>query len=65
MQKENKKIFNHFEICEKILEKAYYKYNNIKDFEFVLGKEFPCIKVWFDDDRFNANFMMILSEQNS
>jgi len=65
MQKENNKIFNHFEICEKLLEKAYYRYNNIKDYEFVLGKEFPYIKVWFDDDRFNANFMIILSEQNS
>ena len=53
MQKENKKIFNHFEICEKLLEKAYYKYNNIKDFEFVLGGEFPYIKVTFHDNRFN------------
>ena len=53
MQKEKKKIFNHFEICEKLLEKAYYKYNDIKDFEFVLGGEFPYIKVTFHDNRFN------------
>ena len=63
MQKQNKKIFQHFEICEKMLEKAYYKYNNIKDYEFVLGKEFPYIKVWLDDDRFNANVMILLSDQ--
>ena len=42
-----------YKICEKLLEKAYYKYNNIKDFEFVLGGEFPYIKVTFHDDRFN------------
>ncbi len=41
-----------YKICEKILEKAYYKYNNIKDFEFVLG-EFPHVKVTFHDSRFN------------
>ena len=65
MQKEKKKLFKHFEICEKLLEKAYYRYNNIKDFEFVLGKEFPYIKIWLDDDRFNANVMIILSDQIS
>ena len=53
LQKEKKKREKQFKICEKLLEKAYYKYNNIKDFEFVLGGEFPYIKVTFHDNRFN------------
>jgi hypothetical protein len=53
MQKEKKKMAKQYKICEKLLEKAYYKYNNIKDFEFVLGGEFPYIKVTFHDNRFN------------
>ena len=53
MQKEKKKMAKQYKICEKLLEKAYYKYNNIKDFEFVLGGEFPYIKVTFHDSRFN------------
>jgi len=47
-----------------MLEKAYYKYNNIEDYEFVLGKEFPYIKVWLNGNRYNANIMILLSEQN-
>ena len=42
-----------YKICEKLLEKEYYKYNDIKDFEFVLGGAFPYIKVTFHDSRFN------------
>ena len=53
MQKENKKMAKQYKICEKLLEKAYYRYNNIKDFEFVLGGAFPYIKVTFHDNRFN------------
>ncbi len=52
LQKEKKKLAKQYKICEKLLEKAYYKYNNIKDFEFCLG-QFPHIKVTFHDNRFN------------
>jgi len=63
MQKEKKKMAKQYKICEKLLEKAYYKYNNIKDFEFVLGGEFPYIKVHFFDDRFNDSILILLSDQ--
>ena len=53
MQKEKEKMAQQFKIPEKLLEKAYYKYNNAKDFEFVLGGAFPYIKVTFHDNRFN------------
>ena len=52
-KKKKKKMAKQYKICEKLLEKAYYKYNNIKDFEFVLGGAFPYIKVTFHDNRFN------------
>ncbi len=53
LQKEKKKMAKQYKICEKLLEKAYYKYNNIQDFEFVLGGAFPYIKVTSHDNRFN------------
>ena len=53
MQKEKKKMAHQYKICEKFLEKAYYKYDKIKDFEFVLGGEFPYNEVTFHDNRFN------------
>ena len=35
IQKEKKRIAKQYKICEKLLEKAYCRYNNISDFEFV------------------------------
>ncbi len=34
IQKEKKRIEKQYKYCEKLLEKAYCKYNNISDFEF-------------------------------
>ena len=50
-------------ICEKLLEKAYCKYNNISDFEFCIGGEIPYIKINFFDTRFNE-FVTIIMAHN-
>ena len=59
LKKEKKKREKQYKICEKLLEKAYCKYNNISSFDFVIGGEMPYIKVNFIDNRFNE-FVTIL-----
>ena len=60
IQKEKKRIAKHYKICEKLLEKAYCRYNNISDFEFVIGGEMPYIKINFIDSRFNEFVTIIV-----
>ena len=60
IQKEKKRIAKHYKICEKLLEKAYCRYNNISDFEFVIGGEIPYIKINFIDSRFNEFVTIIV-----
>ena len=63
IQKEKKRIAKQYKICEKLLEKAYCRYNNISDFEFVIGGEMPYIKINFIDSRFNE-FVTIIMAHN-
>ena len=63
IQKEKKRITKQYKICEKLLEKAYCRYNNISDFEFVIGGEMPYIKINFIDSRFNE-FVTIIMAHN-
>ena len=65
LQKENKKLAKQYKICKKLFDKAYYKYNNIIDYDFVLGGDFPYIKIHFIDYRFNEVVTILISEQNS
>ncbi len=44
-KKKKKRIAKQYKHCEKLLEKAYCKYNNISDFEFCIGGEIPYIRV--------------------
>ena len=60
IQKEKKRIAKQYKICEKLLEKAYCRYNNISDFEFVIGGEMPYIKINFIDSRFNEFVTIIV-----
>ena len=60
IQKEKKRIAKHYKICEKLLEKAYCRYNNISDFEFIIGGEMPYIKINFIDSRFNEFVTIIV-----
>ena len=60
IQKEKKRIAKHYKICEKLLEKAYCRYNNISDFEFCIGGEMPYIKINFIDSRFNEFVTIIV-----
>ena len=63
IQKEKKRIAKQYKICEKLLEKAYCRYNNISDFEFCIGGEMPYIKINFIDSRFNE-FVTIIMAHN-
>ena len=60
IQKEKKRIAKQYKICEKLLEKAYCRYNNISDFEFIIGGEIPYIKINFIDSRFNEFVTIIV-----
>ena len=60
IQKEKKRIAKQYKICEKLLEKAYCRYNNISDFEFCIGGEMPYIKINFIDSRFNEFVTIIV-----
>ena len=62
IQKEKKRIAKHYKICEKLLEKCYCKYNNISDFEFIIGGEIPYIKINLVDSRFNEFVTIIVSD---
>jgi hypothetical protein len=61
IQKEKKRIAKQCKHCEKLLEKAYCKYNNFSDFEFCIGGKIPYIKIDFIDSRSNefVNIMII------
>ena len=63
IQKEKKRIAKHYKICEKLLEKAYCRYNNISDFEFIIGGEMPYIKINFIDSRFNEFVTIIMAHK--
>jgi hypothetical protein len=65
IQKEKKRIAKHYKICEKLLEKCYCKYNNISDFEFIIGGEIPYIKINLVDSRFNEFVTIIVSDNFS
>jgi hypothetical protein len=60
IQREKKRIAKHYKICEKLLEKAYCRYDNISDFEFIIGGEMPYIKINFIDSRFNEFVTIIV-----
>ncbi len=62
MQKEKKRIAKQYKICEKLLEKAYCIYNDISDFEFIIGGEMPYIKINFIDSRFNEFVTIIMAK---
>ena len=62
IQKEKKRMAKHYKICEKLLEKCYCKYNNISDFEFIIGGEIPYIKINLVDSRFNEFVTIIVSD---
>ena len=63
IRKEKKRKAKQYKYCEKLLEKAYCKYNNISDFEFCIGGEIPYIKINFIDSRFNE-FVTIIMAHN-
>ena len=63
IRKEKKRTAKQYKYCEKLLEKAYCKYNNISDFEFCIGGEIPYIKIKFFDTRFNE-FVTIIMAHN-
>ena len=58
-----KRIAKQYKICEKLLEKAYCRYNNISDFEFIIGGEIPYIKINLVDSRFNEFVTIIIFEK--
>ncbi len=39
IRKETKRATKQYKFCEKLLKKAYSKYNNILDYEFCIGGE--------------------------
>ena len=53
IRKETKRTAKQYKFCEKLLKKAYSKYNNISDYEFCIGGEITYIKINFIDCRFN------------
>ena len=63
IRKEAKRAAKQHKFCEKLLKKAYSKYNNILDYEFCIGGEITYIKVNFIDSRFNE-FVTILMSHN-
>ncbi len=60
--KREKWIVKQYKCCEKLLEKAYCKYNDISDCEFCIGGEMPYIKVNFIDSRFNEFVTTMISD---
>jgi hypothetical protein len=63
IRKEKKRLAKQHKICEKLLEKAYCKYDNISDFEFYIGGELPYIKISFNDSRFNEFVTIIIFDK--
>jgi hypothetical protein len=63
IRKETKRAAKQYKFCEKLLNKACSKYNNILDYEFCTGGEITYIKVNFIDSRFNE-FVAILMAHN-
>jgi DNA recombination-dependent growth factor C len=63
IRKETKRTAKQYKFCEKLLKKAYSKYNNILDYKFCIGGEITYIKVNFIDSRFNE-FVTILMSHN-
>ena len=63
IRKETKRAAKQHKFCEKLLKKAYSKYNNILDYEFCIGGEITYIKVNFIYSRFNE-FVTILIAHN-
>ncbi len=62
IRKETKWAAKQHKFCEKLLKKAYSKYNNILDYEFCIGGEITYIKVNFIDSRFNEFVTILLSD---
>ena len=62
IRKETKRTAKQHKFCEKLLKKAYSKYNNILDYEFCIGGEITYIKVNFIDSRFNEFVTIIVSD---
>ena len=63
IRKETKRAAKQYKFCQKLLKKAYSKYNNISDYEFCIGGEITYIKINFIDSRFNE-FVTILIRHN-
>ena len=61
LKKEKKKREKQYKICEKLLEEAYCRYNNISSFEFCIG-EMPYIKINLIDTRFNQFATILIFE---
>jgi DNA recombination-dependent growth factor C len=61
LKKEKKKREKQYKICEKLLEEAYCRYNNISSFEFCIG-EMPYIKINLIDSRFNQFSTILIFE---
>ena len=61
LKKEKKKREKQYKICEKLLEEAYCRYNNISSFEFCIG-ETPYIKINLIDTRFNQFATILIFE---
>ena len=64
IRKEKKRTAKQYKYCEKLLEKAYCKYDNISDIECCIGGEIPYIKINFFDSRFNNEFVTIIMAHN-
>ena len=62
IRKETKRAAKQYKFCEKLLKKAYSKYNNISDYEFCIGGEITYIKVNFIDSRFNEFVTILLGD---
>ncbi len=60
IRKEKKRLAKQYKICEKLLGKAYCRYNNISNFEFIIGGEMTYIKINVIDSRFNEFVTIIL-----
>ena len=63
IRKETKRAAKQYKFCQKLLKKAYSKYNNISDFKFCIGDEITYIKINFIDSRFNE-FVTIIMAHN-
>ena len=61
IKKRKEKREKQYKICEKLLEEAYCRYNNISSFEFCIG-ETPYIKINLIDTRFNQFATILIFE---